>query len=391
MSVVAKNDGILTTTQEQDEKWRRRLLWLLLLLLLLSLCSVSALFARYIVRPAPLPEILPLPIKLNYSPHYLFSIYGVEKPVGVALSPRGDRIYVAETGGERMIKIFDRDGNPLGSFTPPRIGSGERSPVYLATDSDGRVFVTDRVQHAIFVYDSDGTYLDTVLSPDLTLSAYVSKHVGDVQTDIAFAYNVFEPYVYYKKSGETDQTLPAPDLAGWSPLGVRIDGTDNMLLTNVAGDLHAVYVSLEGSWQDSTENMFGAHGQGNGQFSFPNAAVTDSRGRIHVTDSNNGRISVWDEQGNFLSHFGQGAGSGALSLPRGAAIDRRNRLHVVDTVGQSVKVYDVSGTKPHFLFAFGDWGLDDGQFNYPNDIALDATSRLYIADRENNRIQVWSY
>jgi len=391
MSVLAKNDGIITAIKEQDEKWRRRLLWLLLLLLLLSLCSVSALFARYIVQPAPLPEILPLPIKMNYSPHYLFSIYGVEKPVGVALSPRGDRIYVAETGGERMIKIFDRDGNPLGSLTPPRIGPGERSPVYLATDSAGRVFVTDRVQHAIFVYDSDGTYLDTVLSPDLTLSAYVSKHVGDVQTDIAFAYNVFEPYVYYKKSGEMDQTLPAPAPAGWSPLGVRIDGTDNMLLTNVAGDLHAVYVTLDGSWQDSTENMFGAHGQGNGQFSFPNAAVTDSRGRIHVTDSNNGRISVWDEQGNFLSHFGQGAGSGALSLPRGAAIDRRNRLHVVDTVGQSVKVYDVSGTKPHFLFAFGDWGLDDGQFNYPNDIALDATSRLYIADRENNRIQVWSY
>jgi hypothetical protein len=35
--------------------------------------------------------------------------------------------------------------------------------------------------------------------------------------------------------------------------------------------------------------------------------------------------------------------------------------------------------------------LGDGQFNYPNDIALDASGRLYIADRENNRIQVWSY
>ena len=43
------------------------------------------------------------------------------------------------------------------------------------------------------------------------------------------------------------------------------------------------------------------------------------------------------------------------------------------------------------LFTFGVFGMDDGQFNYPNDIVLDLFGRLYIADRENNRIQVWSY
>jgi hypothetical protein len=64
---------------------------------------------------------------------------------------------------------------------------------------------------------------------------------------------------------------------------------------------------------------------------------------------------------------------------------------VVDAVGQDVKVYDVSGPEPDFLFAFGDWGQGDGQFDFPNDITLDDTGRLYIADRENNRIQVWSY
>jgi tripartite motif-containing protein 71 len=63
----------------------------------------------------------------------------------------------------------------------------------------------------------------------------------------------------------------------------------------------------------------------------------------------------------------------------------------VDAVGQNVKVYDVSGPEPHFLFAFGEFGRDDGQFWYPNDIALDVTGRLYIVDRENDRVQVWSY
>lgn len=388
--------------EPKEEKQRRRML-LLLFFLLLLLIGVGVLFFRYLQQPVPLPDLLPLPVSANYSPHYLFSIYGVDKPVGIALSPEGDKIYVTEAGGERMVRVFDRDGDPLGAFVPPRTRPGDRSPVYLATDSSGRVFVTDRLQHAVFVYDRDGVYLDTILGPDMTLSEYVSQYVDDSQTGITFAYNVFQSGVYYQNPDEAEQTLPAPQPTGWSPLGIHIDSTGKLLLTDVAQERHTVR-SVSGSiimadfWQnlDLSENVFGAYGQGNGQLLFPNAAVTDSQGRIYVTDSNNGRmsvwqISVWDGQGYFVSHFGQGVGDDALNLPRGAAMDARDRLYVVDTVGQDVHVYDVSGAEPSFLFAFGDWGLGDGQFDYPNDIALDDTGRLYVTDRENNRVQVWSY
>ncbi len=80
-----------------------------------------------------------------------------------------------------------------------------------------------------------------------------------------------------------------------------------------------------------------------------------------------------------------------MSLPRGLTIDERQRLYVVDAVGQDVKVYDLTGERPDFMFTFGEFGVEDGQFNYPNAIAVDGTGRLYIADRENNRIQVWTY
>jgi DNA-binding beta-propeller fold protein YncE len=124
---------------------------------------------------------------------------------------------------------------------------------------------------------------------------------------------------------------------------------------------------------------------------FPNSAVTDSTARLYVSDGNNGRISVWDAMGDYLYCFGLGVGDSALSLPRGIAMDERDRLHVVDAVEQCVKVYDVSDLEPTFLYAFGDWGTEDGRFNYPGDIALDSTGRVYVADRENDRIQVWSY
>jgi hypothetical protein len=64
---------------------------------------------------------------------------------------------------------------------------------------------------------------------------------------------------------------------------------------------------------------------------------------------------------------------------------------VADAVGQYIRVYDVSAAEPTFLFSFGDFGNTDGLFNFPTDIAMDETGRVYIADRENNRVQVWSY
>ena len=398
MSTQVPNSTALVVPIEEEEKRRPWLLLLLVLLLVLSAC-VMMLFIRYLWRPAPLPELLPLPVDVNYAPHYLFSIYGVDRPVGLALSPKQNRIYVTETGGERLVKVFDREGDLLGSFAPPRTRPGERSPVYVAVDKIGRVYVTDRLQHAVLVYDQNGNYLDSILGPDLSLGEHVSQHVGGLQDGDTFAFNSFEPHVYYQKADGEGQTLPVPDTAAWSPLGIHLDDAGNMLLTDVVGERHIVreipsdVILTAAPWQDfdPPESTFGVYGQNKGQFLFPNAAVADSRGFIYVSDGNNGRVSLWDQQRRFLLQFGQGSGDGALSLPRGATIDARNRLYVVDAVGQNVQIYDISKTEPSFLFAFGNWGQGDGQFNYPNDITLDDSGRLYITDRENDRIQVWSY
>jgi len=193
---------------------------------------------------------------------------------------------------------------------------------------------------------------------------------------------------------------PVPvGLPEWSPLGIRINQNNEMLLTDVSKNNNRVIEIPLGNqlynqpWLnfDPATSYFGKSGSGNGEMLFPNSAAKDSQGRMYVSDGNNRRVSVWDSDGNFQFNFGSGIGPGSLSLPRGMIIDWHDRLYVVDAVAQNIKVYDVSGVQPTFLFEFGEFGKGDGLFNYPNDIAVDSSGRLYIADRENNRIEVWSY
>ncbi len=309
---------------------------LLFLLLVASVCV----WAYYLSTRKPLFAALPPigQVARALRPHYLFSVYGVEEPVGVAVTPDGERLYVAESGAERKVHAFDRDGKELFSFVPPNSLPSGRAPVYVAVDRAGRVYVTDRLRHSVDIYDAGGNY---------------------------------------------KSSLKPPTSDGWSPLGVRVDG-DTLWVTDVPDGKHRLLaINQEGA----LTFQFGRQGNGNDNntFWFPNSAVADARGRVYVSDSNNGRIQILDRNGNWLETLR------GFSLPRGMTIDEDERLYVVDGIGHVVRVFDVTGEKPMPLFDFGDYGTDSGEFNYPNDIAADKTGRLYIADRASHRVQVWVY
>jgi len=367
----------------------RSILLLLLGLLSLSTLVICGFFTRYLLNPAPLPGILPEAIQPNYPPHYVFSIYGVDKPFGVAVSPNGDRIYVSEEGGERLVKIFDQNGDQVGAFAPPGTSPSTRKPSYPAIDDNGNVYVPDLMQYAVTIFDQDGKYLDSMIDPELMLSEYVSLHLGELLPGSQITYTVQQADVLVKLPGQEAKPIPGPGVTDWLPLGARITGNQNLLVTNISSSYQSVYDITPDT--DALVLLLGETGTGNGQFSYPQVAVSSSDNRIFVIDGNNSRISVWDAQGNFLFNFGQGTGEAALNLPRGAAVDDRDQLHVVDAVGQIVKVFDISTPEVKLLYSFGELGNSDGEFYYPNDIAIDQFGRLYIADRENNRVQVWSY
>lgn len=52
-----------------------------------------------------------------------------------------------------------------------------------------------------------------------------------------------------------------------------------------------------------------------------------------------------------------------------------------------ITIWEPDGT---FVGHFGEWGQDDGQFRAPHSLAMDSQGRLFVADRGNNRIQIFT-
>ena len=75
-----------------------------------------------------------------------------------ALSPRGD-IYVSDGYGNSRVHKYSPDGKPLKSWGESGTGPGEFNiPHNLCCDPDGWIYVADRENHRVQVFDGEGNY-----------------------------------------------------------------------------------------------------------------------------------------------------------------------------------------------------------------------------------------
>jgi DNA-binding beta-propeller fold protein YncE len=137
--------------------------------------------------------------------------------------------------------------------------------------------------------------------------------------------------------------------------------------------------------------MWGSHGSAPGSFNSPDQVAVDARGHVYVADRQNNRVEEFDSRGQLLGVIGHaGSGPGEFSGPRGVAVDRRGDLYVADSANNRIEKFDAAG----LLIAVwgrghgdGSAGTGPGQFNSPRGLATDRAGDLYVADHGNNRIQ----
>ncbi|RLD16476.1 MAG: hypothetical protein DRI36_05635 [Caldiserica bacterium] len=140
----------------------------------------------------------------------------------------------------------------------------------------------------------------------------------------------------------------------------------------------------------------GKKGKEDGEFNHPGYIALDKEGNIYVTDTENDRIQVFSPEGEHLLTIGglpagkagaQGKGRGKqgsiFNKPTGIAVDEEGYIYVADRNNDRVVKIEQK--------ASGEWEivLEITGFNKPHGVCF-TDGLLYVADRNNDRIQVFT-
>ena len=79
-----------------------------------------------------------------------------------------------------------------------------------------------------------------------------------------------------------------------------------------------------------------------------------------------------------------GSGPGQFNSPRGVWPDARGRVFVADRQNHRIQYFTSSGS---FLDMWCSYGSGNGQFNLPCDVEIAPNGFAYVADGRNSRIQ----
>ena len=83
-----------------------------------------------------------------------------------------------------------------------------------------------------------------------------------------------------------------------------------------------------------------------------------------------------------------GKGRRGFNGPTDVAVSMKGEVFIADGYGNSrIVVYSYEG---RYLREWGSKGSMPGQFRIPHNMALDEDGLVYVADRENSRVQVFS-
>jgi DNA-binding beta-propeller fold protein YncE len=165
------------------------------------------------------------------------------------------------------------------------------------------------------------------------------------------------------------------------PHGATVDRDGNLWVTDARGENgkgHQVFKFSSDGQVLMTLGKTGIGGSGPDLFYEPTDVVIAPSGDIFVTDSHrngkNNRVVKFSPAGKYIKEWGKkGSGPGEISEPHTIAIDSRGRLFVGDRENNRIQIFDQDGTH------LAEWR----QFGRPSGIAITSDDTIYVTDSES--------
>jgi len=183
-----------------------------------------------------------------------------------------------------------------------------------------------------------------------------------------------------------------------NPIGIGIDTNQNIIVFHRAGRKWPLIGSMPGNTIAANtililDNKTGQllNSWGAGLFIMPHGLIVDKNNNIWVTDVGLHQVFKFDHDGSLLMEIGEpkvpGNDSTHFNRPTDIAVANDGSFYVSDGYRNS-RIIKFSSTGK-YLFEWGKKGSNEGEFNIPHGLDLDNNGNLYVADRENCRVQVF--
>jgi len=248
----------------------------------------------------------------------------VRTPAGIDF--RNDHLYICDTGSGVV-----HDWN-LATGSARTIGASHDgsliTPVDVAVDDAGTIFVADTGVNQVVAYDVAGSL----------------KH----------------------------KIVPA-DAKTYRPVALAVHA-DKLYVTDVARHRVDVFDASTGAPLDS----FGKPGSATGSLYYPTGIATNAAGQAIVSEMMNSRVQVFDENGQVMQTFGQpGNRYGDMGKPKHVTVAPDGVIFVADAEFQRIHLFDDQG---RLLMLLGGSKPETNETLMPLGVAIAASLPSPVAD-----------
>jgi len=253
-----------------------------------------------------------------------------------------DRVYILNRS-DHPIMVFDCEGNLLNSWGEGFFNRAHGSCV----GPDGSIWCTDDRNHIVAKFTPEGKLLMTLGTKGQP------SDTGYIRT-----------FDYWESLGRIQRGAPPFN----RPTGVAVTPSGEIYIADGYGNARIHKFTPDGKLLFS----WGEPGGAPGQFRLPHSIWLDKQERIWIPDRENSRIQIFSAQGEFITEWTD------VIRPTGVSIDDEETVYVSELCLR-VSIFTIDG---ELLVRWCNEGLDKetALFHAPHAIAVDSRGDLYVGE-----------